>query len=255
PYAIIEAFQAKQAIPYLDEAIQAAMNRSARSVAMKIGKTYVTTLGKEVGGELIQEVIQIGAEDIAQEMGGAGLDVDAIYIQQRMYRMLTTAKESAKAMALLPAPGAAWNVGVEMAVNQNLMEEDAANSMKREGYRQEVTTEDQIAELDEDQRDAISGIVEDLGLSLGEAVEMLQNFNHNEFQLQSMDDRVVKHNVEDAIDAVDVVEDGTEIQGLADHSKLKKAFKKGSEFVHNYGIRHARIRNIIKSLDGEENGV
>jgi len=255
PYAIVEAYQAKQAIPALGGLMEEAMKRTSANLAKRIGIKYATTLGKEVGEEMLQEIIQITAEDVASEMGGMGIEMDAKYIEQRMGRILMTAVESAKAMALLPVPGAAWNMSVESAVNRNLMEEDAAVSMQHEGHQTSVTSWEQLAHLDEDQRDAIAGIVDQGELTLDEAVWEVQNLSIVGYQNLAVDEGVIKDNIVDATTAVDAMEEGTEIQGLADHSMLKRAFKKGTELLHNYGIRHARIRNIVKSIDGSANGV
>ncbi len=284
PYAIVEAAQVKQAAGVfaapVKEAIEQATKRSAIDIAKRLGVKYAKTMGTEIGEEVIQEAIQIAAEDTAQIYGGFGIDVDATYLEQRMHRMLITAKESTIAMALLPVPGTAWNASVEMAVNQNLMEEDAANSLKHEGHREQVQSWDQLSHLTEDQRDVVAGIMDDMGLTLDEATEALQHLSTNDFLLSSMDERVIAHNVEDAVNAVRfgstfdidtkeakladlqmreqgkaVVAETGDVVGLAEAKWHKKAMKKMGQGIANYGLRHTRIRNLLRRLDGSEFGV
>ncbi|HDZ15414.1 hypothetical protein LCGC14_1702970, partial [marine sediment metagenome] len=252
PYALVEVVQAGQFIKLggkaAKKALQEATKRTSTDIIKRLGLGYLKALGTQVGEEELQEIIQIAAEDTAQVYGGYGIDVDATYLEQRMHRILITARESAKAMALLPVPGAAWNASIELGVAQNLMEEDAVESMKHEGYKSSIG-EEEFARLGQDQQDAVAGAMDDLGLELDEAVQMVQDFQTPDLGLVGMDDRVIADNVTDATEAIDPLQDTGEIIGLSEASMLKSGWKKTSDWVHNYGIRHMRIRNILQGID------
>jgi len=72
----------------------------------QVAKKYGTTLAKEDLEEVAQEGVMIIAEDLAGYFSGEGIPVSKAELQERAFRLWNTAKESAKAMALLPLPGA-----------------------------------------------------------------------------------------------------------------------------------------------------
>ncbi|KKN66029.1 hypothetical protein LCGC14_0475070 [marine sediment metagenome] len=252
PYALVEVLQMSQFIKLGDvaskKALQEITKRTTTNIMKRLGIGYMKKLGTQVGEEVIQDVIEISAEDIAQVYSGYGIEVDATYLKQRVHRLLITAKESAKAMALLPLPGTAFNLSVEMAVTQNLMQEDSIDSMKHQGYRSAIT-EEQLADMDEDQRDAIAGASEAFDIEIDEALEMVQNFQHYDLALVSLNEETMKHDIEDARNAIDPVENTGEILGLSETNRFKKDWNKFKDFVAGYDIHSRRVSNILHSVD------
>jgi len=252
PYAIVEVAQAGQFIklgaPLAKKALQEAGKRTTTDVVKRLGLGYLKGLAAQVGEEDIQTVIEIAAEDVAQVYSGYGIDIDATYLEQRMHRILITTAESAKAMALLPLPGTAFNASVELAVAQNLMEEDAVESMKHNGFKSTIT-EEQVAQLDEDQRDAIAGAVEEFDIELDEAVEMVENFQNYDLALVGLDERVIEDDITDATNAIDPIEETGEVLGLSEAKWLKEDWNKFKDFVVGYDIHSRRVSNILHGVD------
>lgn len=120
PYALLEFMQVRQLTPGLRKTMQTSLNTTMRKVMARAGKKYVGTLTTEVLEEIGQEIIQIGAEDIAGILSKVGITVNAEFLAERWARLWATAKESTQAMALLPLPGVAIdiNTGRRKVLNQ-----------------------------------------------------------------------------------------------------------------------------------------
>ncbi len=110
PYALIEASQVTALTPGLRKTLAASINKTVLTVMGKAVKKYGKTLTTEVLQEIQQEIILISAEDISGILSDAGIKMDTDYIISRSGRIWETAKESTKAMALLPIPG----VGIDV---------------------------------------------------------------------------------------------------------------------------------------------
>jgi hypothetical protein len=258
PYALVEAVQFKQAASLgsatVREMLQNTGNKLTLSIAKRIGTEYAKTLAGEVGEEMIQEVIQIAAEDTAAQMSDFGVEYDAKYLEQRIHRVLITAAEAGKSMALLPLPGAAWNMAVERAVHQNLIEEDPETSMVHEGHKPRMTQE-QFLSLPKQIRDAATKISDDTNMNLDDAVEIVEKLQTPQLDLVGLDEKILQDNVDDAVAVVNAPDTESGIVGVKEGSRLKRSFKKGMEFFSQYGLQHIRTRNILRRLDGEEHGV
>ncbi|MCP5019599.1 MAG: hypothetical protein GY938_30600 [Ketobacter sp.] len=126
PYSLIEVLQLKTASPAVKEGIQAIINKAQQKVLKKGIKLYGKRLGAEVLQEMGQEVVQIAAVDIARHLSGQGVDINADYIKSQASRLFAVAKESAKAFALIPAPGVAIDVALQHSANQAAAEHQAA---------------------------------------------------------------------------------------------------------------------------------
>lgn len=107
PYAMVEMLQVSQLTPGLRRSMLKTTTKRTLAVMGRVAAKYGGTLTKEVLEEVVQEIIQIGAEDISGALSTVGIKVDADYFAQRGARVWETLKESGKAMALLPLPGAA----------------------------------------------------------------------------------------------------------------------------------------------------
>jgi hypothetical protein len=126
PYALIEVLQLKTAAPAVKEGIQAIINKVQQKVLKKAVKTYGKRLSAEILQEMGQEVVQIAAVDIARHLSGQGIDINADYIKSKALRLYEVGKESAKAFALVPAPGVAIDVALQSSANQAATEYQAA---------------------------------------------------------------------------------------------------------------------------------
>lgn len=115
PYAILEVEQLRILAPNLKQSIKNIIEKKAVSLLAMAAKKYGKTLGKETLQEVGQEIIQFGAEDIAKYLNGKGITIDKDYLKERISRVLTVAKESAKAFSLLPVPGTAIETGINWA--------------------------------------------------------------------------------------------------------------------------------------------
>ena len=112
PYAIVEFMQVSQLTPGLRQGILKTAQTSMMKVLGQAAKRYGTTWTVEVVEEVIQEIIQIVAEDTAGFMSEK-LDMPegvTEFIMERARRTWETTKEAGKAMALLPIPGAAIDI-------------------------------------------------------------------------------------------------------------------------------------------------
>jgi hypothetical protein len=109
PYSLIEVLQLRTAAPAVKAGIQAIVNKAQQKLLKKALKTYGSRLSREVIQEIGQEVVQITAGDVARHLSKHDIQIDADYIKSRLLRLGAVTKESAKAFALIPAPG----VGIE----------------------------------------------------------------------------------------------------------------------------------------------
>lgn len=138
PYAAIEFFQLKQAAPTVRKPLQ----RGLRELSKKILKRF-GVLPAEVGEEVAQEIIQMGAEDVAKIARGEGFEISPEVLQDKAQRLWTVAKESTKSMALLPLPGAMVDVATTMPI---AMESEAKADMA-EPLPTEVPPEPEVQTL------------------------------------------------------------------------------------------------------------
>lgn len=107
PYAMVEMLQVWQLTPGLRRAILKTTTKNVLAAMARVAARYGGTLTVEVLEEVVQEIIQIGAEDISGVLSDVGIKVDAEYFTERGRRVWETLKEAGKSMALLPIPGAA----------------------------------------------------------------------------------------------------------------------------------------------------
>ncbi len=110
PYALIELSQVSKLTPGLRQTINKSLQKTTLKILGAAVKKYGTTLTGEVLEEVAQEIITVAAEDIAGILSKEDIPFDAEYIRSRSNRLWQTAKESTKAMALLPLPG----VGIDV---------------------------------------------------------------------------------------------------------------------------------------------
>lgn len=110
PYAAIEFAQMSQLTPGLRQGVQdvamKSMLRAFTTAAKKYGKTWVIENVEEV----LQEGVQIAAEDIGNLFAGNDLKFDKKGFLERANRLAETSVESGQAMLLLPLPGAAVDI-------------------------------------------------------------------------------------------------------------------------------------------------
>ena len=106
PYALIEQIQIKQLTPGLRKGADKVIQKSVTKLMGQVAKKYGKTLAAEDLEEVAQEGVMIIAEDLSKYFSGQGVSVSKAELQERAFRLWNTAKESAKAMALLPLPGA-----------------------------------------------------------------------------------------------------------------------------------------------------
>lgn len=112
PYAIVEFLQVARLTPGIR---QGALNIAQRSMLKVVGnavKEYGTTWGIEVFEEVVQEIIQIVAEDTAGFLSDKLKLPEGVskFLIERGQRLWLTTKEAGKAMALLPIPGATIDI-------------------------------------------------------------------------------------------------------------------------------------------------
>lgn len=110
PYALIEQLQIEQLAPGLRKGANKVITKSFARVLGEAAKKYGTTLASETLEEVGQEAIQIVAEDLAAYFEGQGIQVSSEDLKVRGLRLLTTMKEAAISMSLLPIPGAALDI-------------------------------------------------------------------------------------------------------------------------------------------------
>lgn len=118
PYAAIEFFQLKGLKPAFRVGAQKVSQRAFTKVLANAAKKYGKTLGTEVLEEMLQEGVQIAAEDIAGYLSKKGVKIDEGYLKDRVKRMYQTTTGATKALALLPLPGAALETSIDYAVNE-----------------------------------------------------------------------------------------------------------------------------------------
>ncbi len=125
PYAMVEVLQLKTAAPAVKEGLQAIINKAQQKVLKKAVKTYGKRLTAEIIQEMGQEVIQIAATDMASHLSKNDIEINTDYIKSRALRLYGVAKESAKAFALIPAPGVAIEAAMQSSANQAAREYQA----------------------------------------------------------------------------------------------------------------------------------
>ena len=112
PYAIVEFLQVSQLTPGLRQgALKVAQNSMLRVIS-NATKKYGAVWTEEVFEEVVQETIQIVAEDTAGFLSNKLKLPEGIskFLLDRGRRLWQTTKEAGKAMALLPIPGASIDV-------------------------------------------------------------------------------------------------------------------------------------------------
>lgn len=112
PYAIVEFLQVSQLTPGLRRGALNVAQKSMLKVVANATKKYGTVWGTEVFEEVVQEIIQIGAEDMAGFLSDKLKLPTGVseFLLERGRRVWETTKEAGKAMALLPIPGATIDV-------------------------------------------------------------------------------------------------------------------------------------------------
>jgi hypothetical protein len=112
PYAIVEFLQVSALTPGLRRGALKVAQKSMLKVVANATKKYGTVWGTEVFEEVVQEIIQIGAEDMAGYLSDKLKLPEGIseFLLERGRRVWEMTKAAGKAMALLPIPGAAIDV-------------------------------------------------------------------------------------------------------------------------------------------------
>lgn len=112
PYAIVEFMQVSKLTPGLRRGALNVAQKSMLKVVANATKKYGTVWGTEVFEEVVQEIIQIGAEDMAGFLSDKLKLPKGVseFLLERGRRVWETTKEAGKAMALLPIPGATIDI-------------------------------------------------------------------------------------------------------------------------------------------------
>jgi len=129
PYALIELAQVKAVTPGVRTGARKVLQKSVLKALKAAGKRYGATWATEVGEEVVQEATLIATEDVARFLSGKGSAVNAEDLKKHAERLTMTGLESARSMALLPAPGAAVDVAVD--VRANRQQAQAAESQRQ----------------------------------------------------------------------------------------------------------------------------
>jgi len=134
PYAMIEISQIKTLAPAIKAGAAQVLQKTASNVLKKAIKKYGSTLGTEVLEEIGQEIVQIGAEDVAAYLDKKGIHIDKNYLKERGMRLFEVAKEATKGFALLPIPGTVMETAINvesarMAVEQEALKEKAGTEL------------------------------------------------------------------------------------------------------------------------------
>lgn len=140
PYALLELLQLKTLTPNLKKGAEEVIQKGVMKVVGKFAKKYAGNLTEEVVQEMAQEVTQIVAEDTSSYLSKNGVKIDKGYIEDRIKRVLSVAKEATQGFALLPIPGAAMETSFSVAnadFNANL---DSAKAIADAKIR--ITPED-----------------------------------------------------------------------------------------------------------------
>ncbi|KKN06350.1 hypothetical protein LCGC14_1078200, partial [marine sediment metagenome] len=124
PYALIELSQVSKLTPGLRKGITQSIQKTTVKIFGAAVKKYGATLTEEVLEEVAQEIIAVAAEDISGILSKADIPFDAEYIRSRSNRLWQTAKESTKALALLPLPGVGIDVftGIKSKLTANQLD-------------------------------------------------------------------------------------------------------------------------------------
>ena len=141
PYAMIEQLQILEAIPGAKGLSDKIKNKATKSFVKTFLKKYGKKLTVEVGEEVLQEGVQIAAEDLAHILDGEGLDIDEEYIKERAGRLFETAKESAKAFSLVPIPASSIEASLAIQTSNMNKQMEAARLRAVKGEPFEVQAE------------------------------------------------------------------------------------------------------------------
>lgn len=112
PYAIVEFLQVSQLTPGMRRGVLKVAQKSMLKVVANATKKYGTVWGTEVFEEVVQEIIQVGAEDMSGYLSDKLKLPEGVsgFLLERGRRVWETTKQAGKAMALLPIPGAMIDV-------------------------------------------------------------------------------------------------------------------------------------------------
>lgn len=110
PYAAIEFSQMRQLTPGMRKGAQQTLMRSVTRTIAEISERYAHTLSWQIAEEDLQEIVNIGAVDLATYLSGMGLDIDKDALVKRGRRILDTTVVSAESMLLLPVGNAVADI-------------------------------------------------------------------------------------------------------------------------------------------------
>ena len=112
PYAIVEFLQVSRLTPGMRRGALQVAQKSMLRVLGNAAKKYGTTWSVEVFEEVVQEIIQIVAEDTAGFLSDKLKLPEGVsgFLLERGRRLWETTKAAGKAMALLPIPGASIDI-------------------------------------------------------------------------------------------------------------------------------------------------
>ena len=110
PYALIEQSQMTKLTPGLREGLTSQINKTMTKLAINTMKKYGATLAEETTEEVLQEGVQIAAEDLANYFEKNKIPFNREDLMERANRLKETFKQSLISMALLPAPGAVMDI-------------------------------------------------------------------------------------------------------------------------------------------------
>jgi len=115
PYTAIEFYELKALTPQIKRELAAVTQKSVAALVKRAAKVYAGRWTQETYEEVAQEAITIGVEDMTAVLNKHGVAVEEGYLRDRANRLWETFKQSGKAMALIPLPTAAIEVGAGVA--------------------------------------------------------------------------------------------------------------------------------------------
>ena len=163
PYAIVEFLQVSQLTPGMRRGALKIAQKSMLKVVANATKKYGTVWGTEVFEEVVQEIIQIGAEDVAGFLSDKLKLPEGIgkFLLDRGRRVWETTKAAGKAMALLPIPGAMIDVYT------------GKRALVPTEKKPEIEAKPGIVEIKAPERDAVKEVAERFDISEDRAKAIL----------------------------------------------------------------------------------
>lgn len=270
PYAAMEMLQIKQLAPGTRKLTQNALQRSTLAIMGKFAKNYGGTLGAEVLEEMAQELIQIGAKDIAGVLDeNADVEFDQEHFEDIVTQLYQVGKESLISMALLPLPGAAIDVynGKKSAPDPVTKKKlDAPQTIElletqRENIRNDTTIPDAqkeqlyvkldeaIYDLQEQEAGPIEKTTDELGGEIGPVVSESQILPEpRQVPIEIAPDRVEVKEFREATIISDIGSPMHEMEQLGVEPLIKPAIEGKQRFDREYRKIRVKTRRMIEAL-------